>query len=167
MFFIPMFNTNSLVSYPNVYGIDMPSRKELVAHDKNEDEIATAIGADLVIFQTLPDLVNSVRQLNLEISQFDCSVFTGEYVTGGVDEGYLAHIEGLRADNLRSKTGAGSGRAGRESRCVARGKEERRCRLRLRREHADQMGLTRRLACTIHLIPILKYSARILLALWS
>lgn len=92
-----------LLSYPNVYGIDMPSRKELVAHDKNEDEIATAIGADLVIFQTLPDLVNSVRQFNPEISQFDCSVFTGEYVTGGVDEGYLAHIEGLRADNLRSK----------------------------------------------------------------
>ena len=81
----------------------MPSRKELVAHDKNEDEIATAIGADLVIFQTLPDLVNSAPQLNLEINQFDCSVFTGEYVTGGVDEGYLAHIEGLRADNLRSK----------------------------------------------------------------
>lgn len=81
----------------------MPSRKELVAYDKDESEIATAIGADLVIFQTLPDLVNSVRQLNTEIGQFDCSVFTGEYVTGGVDEGYLAHIEGLRADNLRTK----------------------------------------------------------------
>ncbi|KAF8197470.1 phosphoribosyltransferase-like protein [Pholiota molesta] len=91
------------IRYPNVYGIDMPSRKELVAHDKDDAEIASAIGADLVIFQTLPDLVNSVRQLNTNISTFDCSVFTGEYVTGGVDEEYLAHLEGLRADNIRTK----------------------------------------------------------------
>jgi amidophosphoribosyltransferase len=81
----------------------MPSRKELVAHDKDDAEIASAIGADLVIFQTLPDLVNSVRQLNTNISTFDCSVFTGEYVTGGVDEEYLAHLEDLRADNIRTK----------------------------------------------------------------
>ncbi|KAF9014069.1 phosphoribosyltransferase-like protein [Cyathus striatus] len=84
------------IRYPNVYGIDMPSRKELVAHDKDEAHIAEAIGADLVVFQTLPDLVNSVRQINPAIKQFDCSVFTGEYVTGG-------HIENLRADNLRGK----------------------------------------------------------------
>ncbi|PPQ67462.1 hypothetical protein CVT24_011519, partial [Panaeolus cyanescens] len=89
------------IRYPNVYGIDMPSRKELVAYNRDEEQIASAIGADLCIFQTLPDLVESVRSLNTEIEQFDCSVFTGEYVTGGVDEGYLRHIEGLRADNLR------------------------------------------------------------------
>ncbi|KAF9484652.1 amidophosphoribosyltransferase [Pholiota conissans] len=94
------------IRYPNVYGIDMPSRKELVAHAKDDAAIAEAIGADLVIFQTLPDLVNSVRQLNTDIKTFDCSVFTGEYVTGGVDEEYLAHLEGLRSDNLRSKLSA-------------------------------------------------------------
>ncbi|KDR73601.1 hypothetical protein GALMADRAFT_251344 [Galerina marginata CBS 339.88] len=91
------------IRYPNVYGIDMPSRKELVAHGRDNDEIASAIGADLVIFQTLPDLINSVRQLQPSIKHFDCSVFTGEYVTGGVDEGYLQHIENLRADNNRAK----------------------------------------------------------------
>ncbi|KAK1225230.1 amidophosphoribosyltransferase [Marasmius sp. AFHP31] len=92
------------VRFPNVYGIDMPSRSELVAHGRDDDSIASAIGADLVIFQTMPDLVESVRQLNRNIKAFDCSVFTGEYVTGGVDEQYMAHLEGLRADNVRNKT---------------------------------------------------------------
>ncbi|KAF8236266.1 amidophosphoribosyltransferase [Tricholoma matsutake] len=91
------------IRYPNVYGIDMPSRNELVAYGRDYDSIATEIGADLVIFQTLADLEASVRQLNLSITTFDCSVFTGEYITGGVDEAYLQYIEGLRADNVRVK----------------------------------------------------------------
>lgn len=81
----------------------MPSRKELVAHNRDEDAISSAIGADLTIFQTLPDLVESVRQWNPKITEFDCSVFTGEYVTGYVDEAYLEHLESLRADNVRGK----------------------------------------------------------------
>jgi amidophosphoribosyltransferase len=93
--------------HSNVYGIDMPSRSELVAHGRDTDSIAAAIGADLVVFQTLADLVSSVRQFNPKITTFDCSVFTGHYVTGGVDEAYLAHIEGLRADNVKSKIGDG------------------------------------------------------------
>ena len=76
----------------------MPSRKELVGHGRDSEAIARAIGADLVIFQTLPDLVESVRHLNPSIKQFDCSVFTGEYITGGVDEEYLRHVESLRGD---------------------------------------------------------------------
>ncbi|OSX65566.1 hypothetical protein POSPLADRAFT_1179291 [Postia placenta MAD-698-R-SB12] len=90
------------IRFSNVYGIDMPSRSELVAHSRNEDAIAQAIGADLVIFQTLPDLISSVRQFNPDISQFDCSVFTGEYVTGGVDEEYLSRLEHVRAENTKS-----------------------------------------------------------------
>ena len=88
----------------NVYGIDMPSREELVAHNRTTPDVAAAIGADLVIFQTLPDLIASVRQFNPSIAAFDCSVFTGEYVTGGVDEAYLAALERLRADNVKSRT---------------------------------------------------------------
>ncbi|KAJ8078986.1 amidophosphoribosyltransferase [Marasmius tenuissimus] len=65
------------IRFPNVYGIDMPSRSELVAHGRDDHSIASAIGADLVIFQTMPDLVESVRQLNRNIKAFDCSVFTG------------------------------------------------------------------------------------------
>ncbi|KAF8912063.1 phosphoribosyltransferase-like protein [Gymnopilus junonius] len=91
------------IRYPNVYGIDMPSRKELVAHGRDNEQIAAAIGADLVIFQTLPDLVDSVKQFQPSITTFDCSVFTGDYVTGHVNEEYLQHLEDLRADNNRAK----------------------------------------------------------------
>jgi len=93
------------IRYSNVYGIDMPSRHELVAHKKDNESIAAAIGADLVIFQTLPDLIASVRQFNTSIEAFDCSVFTGEYVTGGVDETYLLHLEELRSDNIKERLG--------------------------------------------------------------
>ena len=89
------------IRYSNVYGIDMPSRSELVAHNRSLDSIAETIGADLVIYQTLPDLINAVRQFNPAIQQFDCSVFTGEYVTGGVDEGYLSMLEKIRSDNVK------------------------------------------------------------------
>lgn len=93
--------------YSNVYGIDMPSRSELVAHGRDTAAIAEAIGADLVIFQTLPDLISAVRQFNPELTSFDCSVFTGEYVTGGVDEEYLSHLENMRADNTKNKVQIG------------------------------------------------------------
>lgn len=81
----------------------MPSKDELVAHDRTNEQIAAHIGADLVIFQTLPDLIDSCRQLNPEIQQFDCSVFTGEYVTGGVNQAYLSHVEKLRNDKAKVK----------------------------------------------------------------
>jgi amidophosphoribosyltransferase len=86
----------------------MPSRVELVAHGRDNQQIAEAIGADLVIFQTLPDLISSVRQFNENLTHFDCSVFTGEYVTGGVDETYLLHLEKLRADNEKGRAQTGS-----------------------------------------------------------
>lgn len=82
----------------------MPSRHELVAYNRTPDMVADAIGADLVIYQTLPDLIRSVRDLNPKIEQFDCSVFTGEYVTGGVSEEYLQALERLRSDVAKGKT---------------------------------------------------------------
>ena len=91
------------IRYSNVYGIDMPSPNELVAHGRTTPEIAAAIGADLVIFQTLPDLIKSVNQFNPSLKQFDCSVFSGEYVTGGVDEGYLTRLNNLRSENAKKK----------------------------------------------------------------
>ncbi|KAL8286329.1 hypothetical protein RQP46_004817 [Phenoliferia psychrophenolica] len=91
------------IRFPNVYGIDMPSRHELVAHERTEAEISSEIGADLVIFQTLPDLIKSCSQFNPSLTEFDCSVFTGKYVTGGVDEDYLAGLETMRSDNAKRK----------------------------------------------------------------
>ena len=86
------------VRYPNVYGIDMPTKDELIAHGRTVEQIAAEIGADWLVFQELDDLVEAVRKGNPEITEFDCSVFTGEYVTGGVDTEYLDHIEQLRSD---------------------------------------------------------------------
>jgi amidophosphoribosyltransferase len=91
------------IRFSNVYGIDMPSRHELVAHGRTEEEVAAHIQADLVIYQTLPDLIDSVRQFNPAIPRFDCSVFDGKYVTGGVDDAYLSHLEGLRSENAKIK----------------------------------------------------------------
>ena len=81
----------------------MPSPTELVAHGRTEEEVAKEIGVDLVIYQTLDDLVQSCRTWNPSIETFDCSVFTGEYVTGGVDERYLEHLQKLRNDNAKAK----------------------------------------------------------------
>jgi amidophosphoribosyltransferase len=81
----------------------MPSRTELVAHGKTTEEVAEAIGADLVIFQSLPDLISACRQFNPKIEKFDCSVFNGEYVTGGVDEEYMTHLENMRSDHLKNR----------------------------------------------------------------
>ncbi|ORY97181.1 amidophosphoribosyltransferase [Syncephalastrum racemosum] len=89
------------IRYPNVYGIDMPSRKELVAHDRTDEEIASEIGADKVIYQNLEDLVQSVRNYNPAIDTFDTSVFDSCYVTGDVDEQYMAYIEGERGDEAK------------------------------------------------------------------
>ncbi|EGG10006.1 uncharacterized protein MELLADRAFT_95122 [Melampsora larici-populina 98AG31] len=96
------------IRFPNVFGIDMPSRKELVAHNRTEDEIAHEIGADKVVFQTLDHLINSCGKFNKSIQEFDCSVFTGKYVTGGVDEEYLLNLEQRRGDAKASSSGKAS-----------------------------------------------------------
>ena len=87
--------------FPNVYGIDMPSVHELVAHGRTDEEVAKLIGADRLIFQDLEDLVAAVREGNPGIERFDCSVFDGDYVTGDVDQSYLKHLEQLRNDSAK------------------------------------------------------------------
>ena len=89
------------VRYPNVYGIDMPSANELVAHGRSEEEVAKEIGADWLIYQELDDLIGSARKGNRKIKQFDTSCFTGEYVTGDVSRDYLDHLEVLRSDKAK------------------------------------------------------------------
>ncbi len=91
------------IRYPNVYGIDMPTKHELIAYGRNVDEIAQLIGVDKLIFQDLDALTGSVQQENPAIKAFDCSVFTGEYVTGDITPEYLDTIAGLRNDNAKKK----------------------------------------------------------------
>lgn len=85
------------VRFPNIYGIDMPSAHELIAHGRDEEEICNAIAADRLIYQDLDDLVNAVQRGNKTIREFDCSVFTGEYVTGHEPD-YLDYLEALRGE---------------------------------------------------------------------
>jgi len=86
------------VRYPNVYGIDMPVRNELIAHGRTEAEICEEIGADWLIFQDLEDLIRAVEKGNPQIRQFDTSVFTGKYVTGDIGIQYLSDLETMRND---------------------------------------------------------------------
>ncbi|CAE7422397.1 purF [Symbiodinium microadriaticum] len=81
------------VRYPNVYGIDIPSRGELVAHDRDEAQIAAAIGADMVIYNDLADLEACIRCVNPLIHTFDTSCFSGLYVTPEVTAAYLSNLE--------------------------------------------------------------------------
>jgi len=93
------------VRYPNVYGIDMPTAAELIGHNRDEEEIARAIGADWLVYQDLDDLVAAVRQGNPAIERFDTSVFDGHYVTGDVTPEYLARLEARRNDAAKAKQG--------------------------------------------------------------
>jgi len=91
------------VRYPNVYGIDMPSANELIAHGRTDQEVGKIIGADWIIYQDLEDLIASGTEGNKEIKRFECSVFNGEYITGDVDKSYLGRIEARRNDAAKEK----------------------------------------------------------------
>ncbi len=86
------------IRYPNVYGIDMPTADELVAHGKTVEDITDIIGADKLIYQSIDDLVASVQEGNPSIKQFDLSVFNGQYLTGDIDKDYLDELAIRRND---------------------------------------------------------------------
>jgi amidophosphoribosyltransferase len=86
------------VRYPNVYGIDMPSARELIATGRNDEQIAREIGADRLIYQDLDALIEDVRSVNPKVQSFEASCFSGVYVTGDVTPEYLAGIEATRND---------------------------------------------------------------------
>lgn len=90
------------IRFPNVYGIDMPSANELIAHGRDNEAICKQIGADGLIFQTLPDLIEAVRLGNPDIAKFETSVFNGEYVTGDIDQQYLDFLESMRGDDAKT-----------------------------------------------------------------
>ena len=91
------------VRYPNVYGIDMPAAAELVANNRSEDEIGEILGADKVIYQTLPDLIAACSGGKNKISGFDTSCFSNEYVTQ-IDAEYLKQLEVLRSDKAKQQS---------------------------------------------------------------
>ena len=93
------------IRYPNVYGIDMPVKDELVAHGKSEKEVEAEIGADWLVYQDLTTLVESVVPTDADVTdwRFDCSVFDGEYITADVDDAYFAALQRARSDGAKLK----------------------------------------------------------------
>ncbi|NII09106.1 amidophosphoribosyltransferase [Oleiagrimonas sp. C23AA] len=90
------------VRFPNVYGIDMPAASELIAAGRSVEDVQRLLGADWLIYQDLDDLIWAVADGNDDLTQFDTSCFSGEYVTG-IDPAYLAQIEMLRSDDAKSE----------------------------------------------------------------
>jgi amidophosphoribosyltransferase len=91
------------VRFPNVYGIDMPSRRELIATGRTDQEICNEIGADRLLYQDLADLKAAVRKSNPAILNFDASCFDGQYITGDVTPEYLDMVEAARAGGRANK----------------------------------------------------------------
>ncbi len=90
------------VRFPNVYGIDMPSPEELVAHGRSEQEVQDLLGCDWLIYQDLADLEAAVAGPKFQGRKFDSSCFNGEYVTG-IEPGYFERIQQLRSDEAKKK----------------------------------------------------------------
>ena len=101
-----MASASPPVRHPNVYGIDMPATRELVAGGRSEEEVRDYIGADRLIYQDLDDLEAAVRGKNRKLDGFDSSCFNGKYVTGLAD-GYLEWLEKKRSDAIKEQRRAG------------------------------------------------------------
>lgn len=89
---------------PHIYGIDLAQKSDLIASGKSPQEIASAIGADAVVYQTLPDMSESILENSPrhDIQELEVGVFNGRYITP-VSEGYLEHLEELRGERKRQK----------------------------------------------------------------
>jgi amidophosphoribosyltransferase len=84
------------VRWPNVYGIDMPTREELVAHGRSIEEIRAFIGADQLIYQDVDAMKRVIAALNPRLAGFEASCFDGRYITGDVSAADFATIEAQR-----------------------------------------------------------------------
>ena len=87
------------IRFQNVYGIDMAATTELIAHQKDEVQIAEYIGADWLVYQNLEDLIRSAKEGNKQIENFETSIFDGEYLDDQVSSDYLKNLEVLRSDS--------------------------------------------------------------------
>jgi amidophosphoribosyltransferase len=86
------------VKFPNVYGIDMPTRSELIAYGRTDEEVCREITADALVYQDLDALKRSISDANPTIKEFEASCFDGKYVTGDISRDYLDRIEFARGN---------------------------------------------------------------------
>ena len=88
------------IKYQNLYGIDMQATSELIASNRSDEEVAKEIDADWLIYQTLEDLIETAKEGNPDINEFETSIFTGKYITPLI-ENYLEDLENTRKDELK------------------------------------------------------------------
>jgi amidophosphoribosyltransferase len=88
------------VRFPNVYGIDMPTNSELIAHNRSIEEIRQFIGADALIYQDVDAMKRVVQALNPKITSFEASCFDGVYITGDVS---LADFQAMEAQRTQAQ----------------------------------------------------------------
>jgi amidophosphoribosyltransferase len=98
------------VRYPNVYGIDMPTKEELIAHDRSVEEIRQFIGADQLIYQDVDAMKRVVAALNPRVQGFEASCFDGTYITGDVTAEDFAAIQQQRKLQFEEEDGSGLSR---------------------------------------------------------
>ncbi len=84
------------VKFPNVYGIDMPTRSELIAHGRSDEEVCREITADALVYQDVDALKHSISDVNPLLRNFEASCFDGVYVTGDISRDYLDRVETAR-----------------------------------------------------------------------
>jgi amidophosphoribosyltransferase len=106
------------VRFPNVYGIDMPTKEELIAHERSVEEIRQFIGADQLIYQDVDAMKRVVGALNPKIASFEASCFDGRYITGDVTAEDFATMEAQRRLQFDEED------AGNRSRLALQGAEE-------------------------------------------
>jgi amidophosphoribosyltransferase len=109
------------VRFPNVYGIDMPTKEELIAHDRSLEEIRAYIGADALIYQDVDAMKRVVGALNPRLDGFEASCFDGVYITGDVSAEDFASME--RQRRLQFDGDEGEGEDGPRSRLALQGAE--------------------------------------------
>ena len=98
------------VRFPNVYGIDMPTREELIAAERSVEEIREFIGADALIYQDVDAMKRVVGALNPSIEGFEASCFDGQYITGDVSDTDFAAMEAQRRLQFEEDDGRGRSR---------------------------------------------------------
>ncbi|ROT45226.1 amidophosphoribosyltransferase [Pusillimonas sp. NJUB218] len=97
------------VRFPNVYGIDMPTQSELIAHERDADAVAREIGANGLVYQALSDLESTLSDLNPAMRTFESSCFNGQYITGDIDASYLERLSQTRGGAVPSVDNQGTG----------------------------------------------------------
>jgi amidophosphoribosyltransferase len=95
------------VRFPNVYGIDMPTKEELIAHNRSAEQIRVFVGADALIYQDVDAMKSEIGKLNPALAGFDASCFDGVYITGDVSDEKVAAMNAQRSLQFDSDEAAG------------------------------------------------------------